>query len=90
VITESRIIVHGRVQGVGFRMHAQHQARLLGVHGLVRNRSDGSVEIVAQGEKEAVERLITWARRGPSSACVDDVKVQDREPTARFDGFDIR
>jgi acylphosphatase len=88
--TESHIIIRGWVQGVGFRMHAQHQGRLLGVHGFVRNLSDGSVEIVAQGESDAVDRLIAWARRGPPAARVDDVKIQCREPTAEFRGFDIR
>jgi len=90
MLTESQIIIRGRVQGVGFRMHAQHQGRLLGVRGFVRNLSDGSVEIVAQGESDGVDRLIAWARRGPPAARVDDVKVHTGEPTTVFDGFDIR
>ena len=87
---ESHILVRGRVQGVGFRMHAQHQGRLLGVRGFVRNLPDGGVEIVAQGESEAVDRLVAWARRGPPAARVDDVAVESRKATHPFDGFDIR
>jgi acylphosphatase len=90
MLKEFHILVRGRVQGVGFRMHAQHQARLLGVRGFVRNLADGGVEIVAQGESDAVDRLIAWARRGPPAARVEDVKIQNREPTTMFGAFDIR
>ena len=65
----------GHVQGVGFRFHAQRKALELGVTGWVRNRRDGSVEIMAQGEPEAVEAMIAWARRGPASARVSEVRI---------------
>ena len=65
-----QIRVRGRVQGVGFRDALCVQAQRLGVHGWVRNRVDGSVEAVLQGDDAAVERLIAWARRGPPLAQV--------------------
>jgi len=65
------------VQGVGFRFYMERKARELGVTGWVRNRRDGSVEAIIQGASEAVEAMIAWARRGPPSAVVADVRVTD-------------
>jgi acylphosphatase len=78
-----QIRVKGRVQGVGFRHALRHEAQLLGIKGWVRNRADGSVEALLQGDAVAVERLIAWARRGPSLAQVQS--LQDEPPEAAFD-----
>jgi len=67
----------GRVQGVGFRFHMQRKARELGVTGWVRNRLDGSVEAVVQGRAEVLDAMIAWARRGPRSALVSEVRVTE-------------
>ena len=69
--------ISGRVQGVGFRFYMQRKARELGVTGWVRNRLDGSVEAVVQGTPAAVEAMIAWAQRGPPSATVAKVSVED-------------
>jgi acylphosphatase len=90
VAKRAHMIVTGVVQGVGFRMYAQRQARSLGLHGYVRNLPSGQVEIVAEGDDVAVGRLIAWARVGPPSAQVDDVRVQYAELTGESAGFDIR
>jgi len=89
-MVEAHIVVRGSVQGVGYRMHAQHHARLMSVNGYVRNLANGDVEILAQGEADAVERFISWAGRGPPSGHVEETVVQRREPTATFGGFEIR
>ncbi len=81
-----RLTIEGLVQGVGFRYFLQRKARALGVTGWVRNRVDGGVEAVIQGNPEAVEALITLARSGPSSAKVTNVSVCDAD--GRFTGFD--
>jgi acylphosphatase len=80
--------ISGRVQRVGFRMSMQREAQRLGVHGWVRNRSDGSVEAVIQGTPEAIERLLEWAHRGPAGARVEDVKVS--EASGEYSGFEMR
>jgi acylphosphatase len=65
------------VQGVGFRMYMQREAERHAVTGWVRNRTDGSVEAIVQGEAVAVERIIAWARQGPPSARVTHVEIGD-------------
>ena len=74
-----RIKVHGRVQGVWFRGWTVDQARALGLHGWVRNRRDGSVEMLLSGDEEAVDRMIALCRRGPSAARVEHVDVEEVE-----------
>ena len=83
----SRLRIHGRVQGVFFRNWAMDKARALGVRGWVRNRRDGSVELVAYGDDEAVDALIAACRKGPPAAEVEriDVDVVEGEgPPAGF------
>lgn len=82
------LTVSGLVQGVGFRMYMQRKARELGVTGWVRNRRDGGVEAVIQGSAEAVEALIAWARRGPPSAVVAEVRIA--EGTGEYVAFETR
>lgn len=85
-----RLTVTGVVQGVGFRMYAQREARHLGLTGFVRNRPGGEVEIVAEGDGAAVDRIIAWAHQGPPAARVERVETEAAEPTGEFDGFDVR
>ena len=83
-----QIRVSGRVQGVGYRISLQHEARKHGVSGWVRNRRDGTVEAVLQGSPEAVDAVIAWARQGPPGARVTDVvdSASEQEPAhARFE-----
>ena len=74
------IVVHGRVQGVFYRASAEEAAGRLGVGGWVRNRDDGTVEMVVEGEDDAVEQMVAWAREGSSQAQVSRVDVTDTEP----------
>jgi len=84
-----RIVARGRVQGVFFRDSTRRHAETLGVAGYARNREDGAVEIVAEGDDHAVERLVDYVRRGPGRAEVSDVDVTDEEPEG-LSGFDTR
>jgi acylphosphatase len=72
-----RIIIRGRVQGVGFRFSMIDMARESNVVGWVRNRHDGAVEGFVQGDAAAVDRVINWSRRGPPGARVTDVESFD-------------
>ena len=83
-------IVTGIVQGVNFRWFTQRRAADLGLVGYVRNRSDGSVEFVAEGTRDALERLVDEVRLGPSSAVVDNVDAQWSTPTGEYHRFEIR
>jgi len=81
------VFLKGRVQGVGFRWHTLHQAQQCGVTGSVRNLSDGSVHIVAEGDREALERLLHWATTGPPHASVQTTDVQWSEAQGEFADF---
>jgi acylphosphatase len=82
-------VVNGRVQGVFFRDTARRRAEAAGVAGWVRNRPDGAVEAVFEGDPAAVEELVEFCRRGPSRAEVTSVEVVTEEPEG-FSGFDVR
>ncbi len=82
------LLITGRVQGVGYRFYMQRKARELGVAGWVRNRSDGTVEAVVHGSSEQVDAVVAWARRGPPSAVVADVRVADA--SGDFTTFEAR
>lgn len=84
-------VVRGRVQGVGFRMFVVQEARAAGVAGWVRNRDDGrSVELVAEGRREGLERLRRAVSAGPAGARVDDVACEWVQPGQGLRGFRVR
>lgn len=78
-----RVIVTGRVQGVFFRESCKRVASVNGVAGHARNLDDGSVEIILEGDPNAVEEVVAWCRRGPAGASVADVRVTDEPPVGR-------
>lgn len=84
-----RVVVSGRVQGVWFRESTRREAERLGVRGWVRNREDGTVEAVFEGDAYDVARAVAWCRQGPPAAFVTGVEVAE-EPLQRELGFRIR
>ena len=83
-----RAVVSGRVQGVGFRWFAERAARDAGIAGWVRNRSDGTVETVAEGEPDAVERYLERLRAGAPGSRVTSL-VQEEKPVEGYGSFEI-
>jgi acylphosphatase len=88
-VIRRRVVVHGFVQGVFFRDSTRQRARQHSVAGWVRNRGDGAVEAVFEGEPDAVERLVAFCREGPRGARVERVEVADEEPEG-LTGFSVR
>lgn len=89
-----RVVVRGRVQGVGYRAWTEDTAILNGLDGWVRNRRDGTVEAVFAGSREAVDAMIEACRRGPESARVDAIDIHDAGAPelamrTRGDGFSV-
>jgi acylphosphatase len=82
--------VTGRVQGVGYRASAAHQARRLGVQGWVRNRYDGTVEVEAQAEQSALDSFLVYLRHGPAGARVKSVDVEWLPVVSDLGPFEIR
>jgi len=88
-LKQLQLHIRGRVQGVFFRASAQREARRLGLSGWVKNRTDGSVEIVAEGEELSIRELYGWAQKGPTAARVDRVETRWRGYTGEFADFRI-
>ena len=82
-------MIHGDVQGVGFRYFMTRQAQARGLRGWVRNRPDGAVELVAEGQRPDLDELLTAARQGPRHARVDGVDAQWSEAKGGLDRFDL-
>jgi acylphosphatase len=88
-VIRRRVVAHGRVQGVFFRDSVRRRAQSLGVGGWARNRDDGAVEAVFEGEEEAVESMLRYCREGPGRAVVQRLDVDEEEPVGT-DSFEIR
>ncbi len=84
-----QLIARGRVQGVFFRATAQREARQLGLTGWVKYRPDGLVEMVVEGEEDAVKDFLAWAKQGPTTARVDKLETRWRSHTVEFSYFRI-
>ena len=82
-------VVHGNVQGVGFRYFLMGEAQRLGLRGWVRNRGDGTVEFVAEGSRADLETLKQAAERGPRMAHVERVDAQWSAPAGNLDSFEL-
>jgi acylphosphatase len=85
----AHVVVRGRVQGVFFRTETRNRAGSLGLAGWVRNNADGTVEAVFEGDRERVESMVDWSRRGPAHAKVDDVEVTWEDPQGEA-GFAVQ
>ena len=84
-----RVIIHGRVQGVFFRMETRKAARQFGATGWVRNLPDGTVEAVMEGSAETVESLLNWCGRGPRLSRVDKLDIIRESYTGEYDSFEV-
>lgn len=88
-VVRRRLLVRGSVQGVFFRDGCREQADAAGVAGSAANRADGAVEIVLEGDRDSVQRVVEWAHTGPSGASVERVDIEDEEPRGAT-GFEVR
>jgi len=89
-ISQARcFLVRGRVQGVGFRWFVEREAHILGIAGWVRNRSDGTVEVLAMGTRDQLSGLRSRLREGPRAARVDDVEESAAQPVQGLNSFRI-
>ena len=86
----AHVIVSGRVQGIFFRANTREKANECGVTGWVRNTADGKVEAVFEGEKDDVEKLLRFCRKGPPGAVVTEVKIRWGDFRNEFKDFGIR
>ena len=84
-----RFVVRGRVQGVGFRWFVEREAHMLGIAGWVRNKSDGSVEVLGMGTRDQLAGLRSRLHQGPRAARVDDVQESEARPVAGLNTFRI-
>lgn len=86
----AHILIEGRVQGVFYRASTREEANLSGLTGWVRNCRDGRVEAVFEGERDKVEMIIEWCKKGPPGALVTKADVSWEQATSEFDTFSIK
>ena len=79
-VIRRRVVVRGRVQGVGFRWSTRTCADALGVTGFARNLVDGAVAVEVEGPEPAVRTMVEWLREGPPSARVSEIEITERDP----------
>lgn len=83
------VLIDGRVQGVGFRFFVMEKANLLGIYGWVRNTYEGKVEVLAEGERTTLEDFLSYLKRGPRAAFVNDIQIQWDNGSGQFSEFNI-
>ena len=88
--TSLQVIVYGRVQGVFFRDFVKMRANEIGLTGYVRNLPEGSVEVLAEGERKHLEELIRYLKAGPTASNVENIVIRWAEYSGDYDGFSIR
>lgn len=88
--TRLHAIIHGRVQGVGFRAFVVENGLALGAKGWARNRWDGTVEVVAEGDRQLLEKLLASLRRGPRMANVTKVELDWQAYSGEFNTFSVK
>ena len=86
---QAHLTISGYVQGVFYRASCQDVAVKYGLNGWVKNLPSGEVEVLVQGEKEKIDKLIEWCKKGPPNADVSGVEVQWEEVTEVFNGFGV-
>jgi len=84
-----KLLISGRVQGVGFRFNTKRKAKKLGVKGWVKNLDNGKVKAVAEGKEKDLEKLIEWAKKGPFTAKVTDINIEFDNYKGEFNRFKI-
>ncbi len=85
----AEVIITGRVQGVWFRSTAREVAQSLGLTGWVRNRADGKVQAVFEGDENSVRRAVSWCHHGPSLADVTSVELDWKDATGQYRSFEV-
>lgn len=88
-LKQLQLVVRGRVQGVYFRASTQREARRLGLSGWVKNRPDGTLEVLIEGEEASIRELYGWAQKGPGAARVERVDARWRSFTGEYPDFRI-
>ncbi len=85
----AHVVISGRVQGVCFRMETERAAANVNVLGWVRNRPDGTVEAVFEGDRKDVDQMLAWCRQGPPLAKVDHMDLRWETHSGKYTGFEI-
>ncbi len=86
----AHLVIEGKVQGVFYRASAKEKADSLGLGGYIRNLTNGSVEVIAEGKHEDINQLIEWCLTGPANARVTDIKITFSPPIGEFNNFHIQ